>query len=101
MRYEGILSKMATMEIKDFSDEELSQVYDARAVQTLYKAMMYDKMMSGKSVATKKVQNAPKVIKSGTATNRDPEQETVKKQFQKLKQTGKKADAAKLFEKFI
>lgn len=84
-----------------FSDEELSQVYDARAVQTLYKAMMYDKMMSGKSVATKKVQNAPKVIKSGTATNRDPEQETVKKQFQKLKQTGKKADAAKLFEKFI
>lgn len=27
MRYEGILSKMATMEIKDFSDEELRRVF--------------------------------------------------------------------------
>ena len=84
-----------------FSDEELAQVYDARAVQTLYKAMMYEKLTKGKDVAMKKVQQAPKVLKSGSSTPQDGEREATKKQWQKLKQSGKKADAAKLFEKFI
>ena len=84
-----------------FSDEELSQVYDSRAVKTLYNAMMYEKLMKGKSVATKKVQDAPKVIKAGNGGQVSAEDAATKKQFQKLKQTGKKSDAAKLFEKFI
>ena len=84
-----------------FSDEELSQVYDSRAVKTLYNAMMYEKLMKGKSVATKKVQDAPKVIKAGNGGQVSAEDAATKKQFQKLKQSGKKSDAAKLFEKFI
>lgn len=84
-----------------FSDEELSQVYDSRAVKTLYNAMMYEKLMKGKSVATKKVQDAPKVLKAGNGGQVNAEDNATKKQMQRLKQTGKKSDAAKLFEKFI
>lgn len=85
-----------------FTDQELANVYDARAVQTLYKAMQYEKLMKGKSVATKKVSEAPKTLRSGAAQPQGTsEQEAMKKQFQKLKQSGNKRDAAKLFEKFI
>jgi hypothetical protein len=85
-----------------FSDQELANVYDARAVQTLYKAMQYEKLMKGKTVATKKVTEAPKTLKSGASQPQGTsEQEAIKKQFQKLRQSGKKQDAAKLFEKFI
>jgi len=84
-----------------FSDEELSQVYDSRAVKTLYNAMMYEKLMKGKSVATKKVQDAPRTIKAGNGGQVNADDNATKKQMQKLKQTGKKSDAAKLFEKFI
>lgn len=85
-----------------FTDQELANVYDARAVQSLYKAMQYEKLMKGKSVATKKVQEAPKTIKAGASQPQGTsEQEAIKKQFQKLRQSGKKQDAAKLFEKFI
>jgi hypothetical protein len=84
-----------------FSDEELSQVYDSRAVKTLYNAMMYEKLMKGKSVATKKVQDAPRTIKAGNGGQVNADDNATKKQMQRLKQTGKKSDAAKLFEKFI
>ena len=85
-----------------FTDQELANVYDARAVQTLYKAMQYEKLMKGKTVATKKVTEAPKTLKAGASQPQGTsEQEAIKKQFQKLRQSGKKQDAAKLFEKFI
>ena len=84
-----------------WTDEDISQIYDPRAVKSLYDGMMYQKLVANKGAATKKVQNAPKVLKSGTSTPRDSDQEAMKKQFQQLRKTGKKADAAKLFEKFI
>ena len=103
-----VKAEMARKEIKayaksiGFSDQELANVYDARAVQTLYKAMQYEKLMKGKGVATKKVTEAPKTLKAGAAQPQgSSEQEAMKKQFQKLKQSGNKRDAAKLFENFI
>ena len=84
-----------------FSDQELAQVYDPRAVKTLYNAMMYEKLSGNKGAAVKKVQDAPKVLKSGTSNPGSSQNEQMKKQFSRLKQTGKKADAAKLFEQFI
>ena len=84
-----------------FTDQELANVYDARAVQTLYKAMKYEAMVKGKTMATKKVAEAPKTMKAGTSNPQSAEKDAVKKDFQKLKQSGKKADAAKLFERFI
>jgi hypothetical protein len=84
-----------------FSDQELANVYDARAVQTLYKAMQYEKLVKGKGVATKKVAEAPKTLRAGTSNPQSSEKDAAKKDFQKLKATGKKADAAKLFERFL
>ena len=84
-----------------FSDQELSQVYDSRAVQTLYKAMQYEKLVAGKAGATKKVASAPKTLKPGTSNPQSSEQEAQKKDFAQLRKTGNKRDAAKLFERFL
>jgi len=84
-----------------FSDQELSQVYDSRAVSALYKSMMYDKLVAGKPVAHKKVQSAPKTLKPGTSNPKSSEQEAKKKDFERLRQSGNKKDAARLFERFL
>lgn len=84
-----------------FSDQELAQVYDSRAVLTLYKAMQYDKLQKGKSEVTKKVNQAPRMLKPGTSTPEARESEQLKKMRQQLKKSGKKGDAARLFERFI
>jgi hypothetical protein len=84
-----------------FTDQELSQVYDSRAVQTLYKAMQYEKLMANKGVTTKKVATAPKTLRPGTSNPQSSENETVKKERAKLRQTGNKKDAARLFERFL
>lgn len=84
-----------------FSDQELSQVYDSRAVSALYKSMMYDKLVAGKPGTLKKVQSAPKTLRPGTSNPKSSEQEAQKKDFERLRQTGNKKDAAKLFERFL
>jgi len=84
-----------------FSDQELSQVYDSRAVTALYKSMMYDKLVAGKSGTLKKVQSAPKTLRPGTSNPKNSDQEGQKKDFERLRQSGNKKDAAKLFERFL
>ena len=84
-----------------FSDQELAQVYDSRAVLTLYKAMQYDKLQKGKSQVTKKVNAAPKMLKPGTSTPEASESESTKRMRAQLKKSGKKDDAARLFERFL
>lgn len=84
-----------------WSDQELSSVYDSRAVLTLYKAMQYDKMMSNKPSVQKRVAEAPKMLKSGTSTQRSPDQEQTKKVKQQLKRSGRVKDAANVFERFL
>lgn len=83
-----------------FSEQELANVYDSRAVLTLWKAMQYDKLQSAKPGITKKVNEAPKVIKSGVSQPRDGNDE-MKKLKARAKQTGRVADAAKAFERFL
>lgn len=84
-----------------FTDQELSQVYDSRAVLALYKAAQFDKLMANKGVATKKVATAPKTIRPGTSNPQSSESERVKKERAKLRQTGNKKDAARLLERFL
>ena len=83
-----------------FSEQELSGVYDSRQVLTLWKAMQYDKLQSAKPGITKKVNEAPKVMKSGVSQPRDASDE-MKKLKARAKQTGRVADAAKAFERFL
>ena len=84
-----------------FSDEELANVFDSRAVLTLYKAMQYDKLMQNKPDVAKKMAQAPKMLKAGASQQRSPDQEQVKRQKQQLKRSGRVADAAGLFERFL
>jgi hypothetical protein len=83
-----------------FSEQELSSVYDSRHVLTLYKAMQYDKLQAAKPGITKKVSEAPKVMKSGVSQPRDNGDE-MKKLKARARQTGRVADAARAFEKFL
>ena len=84
-----------------FSDSELANVYDSRAVLTLWKAMQYDKLQSAKPSITKKVNEAPKVMKSGVSQPRDSGSEELRKLKARAKQSGRVADAARAFEKFL
>lgn len=84
-----------------FSDEELASVVDSRHVITLYKAMQYDKLQKSKPGINKKLAEAPKVMKSGVSQSRDTNNEQVKKLKAKARATGRVADAAALFERFI
>lgn len=84
-----------------FSDEELASVVDSRHVITLYKAMQYDKLQKSKPSINKKLAEAPKVMKSGVSQPRDTNSEQVKKLKAKARATGRVADAAALFERFI
>jgi hypothetical protein len=84
-----------------FSDEELANVFDSRAVLTLYKAMQYDKLQLSKPSVNKRVQEAPKAIKPGAAKPRDSNSEELKKLKARAKTSGRVSDAASVFERFL
>lgn len=84
-----------------YSDQELSAVYDSRAVATLWKAAQYDKLVAGKPEVTKKVAEAPKMLKPGTAKVSNHDADALKTERNKLRRTGKARDAATIFERFI
>jgi hypothetical protein len=84
-----------------FSDQELTQVYDHRAVMTLYKAMQYDKLQKSRPEATKKVTQAPRMMRPGTSTPEARETQESKKMREQLKRSGSKNDAARIFERLL
>jgi len=49
-----------------YTDDEIAQASDHRAIVTLRKAMLYDELMGGKTQAKKKVKTAPKMVKAGS-----------------------------------
>lgn len=83
-----------------FSDAELGQVRDARQVMALYKAMQYDKLQQAKPQVNKRVNEAPKNVKTGN-NNESVGSDNVKRQTQRLRETGRVADAAALWENFL
>lgn len=94
-------------EIRDYaksigwSDQELASVYDSRAVLSLYEGMQYRKLMQNKPAVTKKVNEAPKMVKPGTSKAQASEREQIKKQKARLRESGRVQDAAALFEQFL
>jgi len=83
-----------------WSDQELSSVYDSRAVMTLYKAMKYEQLQKSKPELNKKLVAAPKMMRSGTSAPQARSSQD-KQVMQRLRETGKVADAAKAFERFF
>ncbi len=83
----------------EYSEQEVEQVYDYRALLGLRNAWLNSKTVE----ATKKkpTQKAPaRVARPGT-TNRPKTTTPVKKAKQRLAKTGKTSDAAKVFEQLI
>jgi hypothetical protein len=83
-----------------WTDQELSSVYDSRAVQTLYKAMKYEQLQKSKPELNKKLQSAPKMMRSGTSVPQAKSSQD-KQAMQRLRETGKVSDAARAFERFL
>ena len=83
-----------------WTDQELGQLYDSRAVVTLYNGMKYQQLQKSKPEVNKKLQAAPKMMRSGTSA--PPTKSSGDKQaMQRLRETGKVTDAAKAFERFF
>jgi hypothetical protein len=83
-----------------WTDQELSSVYDSRAVNTLYKAMKYEQLQKSKPELNKKLQSAPKMMRSGTSVPQAKSSQD-KQAMQRLRETGKVSDAARAFERFL
>lgn len=81
-----------------FTDQEIAQFYDHRAVSTLYKAMKFDELQGGKPKAKKQ---ATPVAKAGAATTTPKGRDAYRKSQQRLAKTGKVADAANAFKHLL
>lgn len=84
-----------------FSEQELGNVTDARALVALYKAWKFDQIMSKKPELQAKIKKAPRMATPGSANTVSPKNSELKSAKQRLATTGRVKDAAALFEKFI
>ena len=83
------------------SNEELDAMIDARAVNILYKAMLYDQLQKTK-ISSKKSKVVPKVQKPGTPSTRaEVSTEKVKAHRARLKKSGRVDDAAALIKSMM
>jgi len=85
---------------KGFTEVELQNIYDSRAVEVLWEAAQYRKLMAQKPEVTKKVSEAPKTLRPGSGKVASPETDAVKQERNRLRKTGRARDAAALFERF-
>ena len=86
---------------KGFTEQEVNSLIDARSVDVLHKAMLYENLLDAK-ISKKKAKIVPKVTKPGTGTTKgEVNSEKVKQQRARLRKTGKVGDAAKLLEGLI
>lgn len=79
-----------------YSESELSEVMDHRAILVLQKAMKYDQLVEGKSKATQKASNARPMVKPGTKkTGRTGAAKQRQNAQARMKKTGSIDDVAK------
>ena len=82
-----------------FTENELAQIYDSRAVQVLRDAMRYNQLQTKRG----KVRQAPqgKSLAPGTPTPGEPQQLRKGKAMKRLAQTGHMKDAQAVFEQIL
>jgi hypothetical protein len=76
-----------------YTEEEISQVMDHRAIQVLHDAMKYQDIIAGKSKAVAKTKKGKPVIKAGSKRLRDSKKQVRDQQKAKLRQSGSMEDA--------
>lgn len=79
-----------------YSEAEISQIYDHRAVVALRKAALYDEMMSKAKSTVEKVGNSPKTARPGNLQEQ-PANKSYLAAKQQLAQSGKITDFARAF----
>lgn len=85
-----------------FSVEEISDVYDARAVLALRKAMLYDELMSKRDQMRPKIIQKARPMRAGVASSPQSSKVTASKAaLSRLANSGSHKDAAAVFEQFI
>lgn len=83
-----------------FTDDELSNIYDARYVKVLHDAMQWRKLQSN-NVVKNKVSQAKPVVKPGAKDTKVVESAQRKEMRTTLKKTGRSDLAAKLIEEML
>ena len=79
-----------------YTNDEISQITDARAIKVLHDAQKYQDIISGKSKAKVKTQSANSVIKPGAKKVSTPKAKVRSRQMAKLKGSGDMKDALEL-----
>ena len=82
------------LKTQGFSDQDINAATDARIVNMARKAQLFDNLQSKKAVIKKKVNAAPKMIKSGQPKgNVDVKDKQRVDAWKKLQKSGRKEDA--------
>ena len=76
-----------------FPPEIMNSITSAVAVQSMRKAMMWDRLQEGKANVENKVRTAPKIIKAGAAQPGSRDQQNVRSLHANIKKTGGSKDA--------
>jgi len=88
-------------ESKGFTEQELNMLIDARSIEVLHKAMLYENLLNAK-ISKKKIKVVPKMQKPGVAQSKgEISSEKVKQQRARLKRTGHINDAKNLIESLL
>ena len=84
-----------------FSEQEVDSLIDARSVDVLHKAMLYDNLLAAK-ISNKKAKVVPKVTRPGSpATKGEISSDKVKAQRARLKKSGRIKDATSVIESLM
>ena len=86
---------------KGFSEQEVDSLIDARSVDILHKAMLYDKLLTAK-ISGKKSKVVPKVQRPGSPASRDEiSSDKLKAKRARLRKSGHISDAQSLIESLM
>ena len=86
---------------KGFTEQEVNSLIDARSVDVLHKAMLYENLLAAK-ISNKKTKVVPKVQKPGSpATKGEISSDKVKAQRARLRKTGHVNDAKNVIESLM
>ena len=79
---------------RGWSDQELASTIDSRYIELMRKAYLYDNLQSGKPIAKKRVNAAPKMVRSGQPKSKaDSASDRKRKAFENLKKTNSRDSA--------
>ena len=76
-----------------FNDQEIGSLADHRFLKVLKDAMGYNDLKAAKPIVQKKVVNAPKVVKPGTAKNESSKRSVIQSKLGRVRKSGNINDA--------